>query len=49
MGIMTQRPFRFGIVGTATDLAGWTALARRAEDAGRRDEFAPVIELLKGR
>ncbi|WAL66364.1 LLM class flavin-dependent oxidoreductase [Amycolatopsis cynarae] len=31
---MTERPFRFGIVGTAIDLAGWTGLARRAEDAG---------------
>lgn len=31
---MTDRPFRFGVVGSGTDLASWTALARRTEDAG---------------
>ncbi|MTD56970.1 LLM class flavin-dependent oxidoreductase [Amycolatopsis pithecellobii] len=31
---MTDRAFRFGVVGTGTDLATWTALARRAEAAG---------------
>ncbi|TNC28221.1 LLM class flavin-dependent oxidoreductase [Amycolatopsis alkalitolerans] len=31
---MTDRAFRFGVVGTGTDLATWTDLARRAEAAG---------------
>ncbi|WP_236796630.1 LLM class flavin-dependent oxidoreductase [Amycolatopsis sp. GM8] len=31
---MTDRAFRFGVVGTGTDLATWTDVARRAEAAG---------------
>ncbi|KAA9154177.1 LLM class flavin-dependent oxidoreductase [Amycolatopsis acidicola] len=31
---MTDRPFRFGIVGSAPDLPAWTTLARRAEEFG---------------
>lgn len=29
-----MKPFRFGVVGSADDLASWTALARRVEDLG---------------
>jgi alkanesulfonate monooxygenase SsuD/methylene tetrahydromethanopterin reductase-like flavin-dependent oxidoreductase (luciferase family) len=31
---MTDRPFRFGVVGSGADLTTWTDLARRAEDSG---------------
>lgn len=33
-GQSTTRPFRFGVVGGASDLKGWTELARKAEDLG---------------
>lgn len=38
---MTDRPFRFGVVGTGTDLATWTDLARRVEDTGYDTLLSP--------
>jgi alkanesulfonate monooxygenase SsuD/methylene tetrahydromethanopterin reductase-like flavin-dependent oxidoreductase (luciferase family) len=42
---MTHRPFRFGIVGTATDLTTWTDLARRAENLGYDTLLSPDPQL----
>ncbi|HVV11709.1 LLM class flavin-dependent oxidoreductase [Amycolatopsis sp.] len=42
---MTDRPFRFGIVGSAPDLPSWTALARRAEDLGYDTLVSPDPQL----
>ncbi|WP_158881706.1 LLM class flavin-dependent oxidoreductase [Amycolatopsis anabasis] len=38
---MTDRKFRFGIVGGAPDLAAWTGLARRAEELGYDTLLSP--------
>ncbi|NKQ55255.1 LLM class flavin-dependent oxidoreductase [Amycolatopsis sp. K13G38] len=42
---MTNRPFRFGLVGTAADLKTWTDLARRAEDRGYDTLVSPDPQL----
>ncbi|HJQ46660.1 MAG TPA: LLM class flavin-dependent oxidoreductase [Amycolatopsis sp.] len=42
---MTNRPFRFGVVGTAPDLKTWTDLARRAEDSGYDTLVSPDPQL----
>ncbi|HVW42566.1 MAG TPA: LLM class flavin-dependent oxidoreductase [Amycolatopsis sp.] len=42
---MTNRPFRFGVVGTAADLETWTDLARRAEDRGFDTLVSPDPQL----
>ena len=42
---MTNRPFRFGLVGTAVDLKTWTDLARRAEDRGYDTLVSPDPQL----
>jgi alkanesulfonate monooxygenase SsuD/methylene tetrahydromethanopterin reductase-like flavin-dependent oxidoreductase (luciferase family) len=45
IGAMTDRPFRFGIVGTAADLKAWTDLARRVEDLGYDTLVSPDPQL----
>ena len=42
---MTNRPFRFGVVGTAPDLKTWIGLARRAEDRGYDTLVSPDPQL----
>ncbi|GHF44174.1 alkanesulfonate monooxygenase SsuD/methylene tetrahydromethanopterin reductase-like flavin-dependent oxidoreductase (luciferase family) [Amycolatopsis bartoniae] len=42
---MTERPFRFGVVGTGADVKTWTNLARRAEDLGFDTLLSPDPQL----